>query len=528
MRALRIRGGRLWTGEAGCPRAEEMLVLGERIVAVGTTDEIERHPSARDARSLDLSGESVVPGMTDGHLHLNMYAKQRFALDLEDAVSLRDLLERIRNAAATCPPDRWIYGVKFNNARWNDPRMPNRWDLDGLGLFQPVVLQRICTHVNVANGRALLRGGLIGSPESDHDGVLLEEAAFPLLETMKAELFGGGRMEELLGDACRELASYGVTSIHPCGADYYGMEEGLDLYQGLFRKNKLPVRVFSYHDKFPVPPLRSGFGDGWVTFQGYKLYLDGTIGARTAALSEPYADDPDNRGLLNHSLEHLIGLLREARARGLQTLIHTIGDAALDQALDALEAVESASWPPLPYPYRINHLQVCRPDQVARLAALPVFGDVQPSFVPSDLGIAPLRLGLVRVNWSYAWRTLLEAGIPLSASSDSPVESLNPWRGVWAAVNRTDDAGNPEGGFLPDQKLGLDQTLHMFTTTPARAVGREKDLGRLAPGCLADFAVLEDDLFAMPQEELLHVKVRFTFAGGACTWGDLDGWERIG
>lgn len=528
LESVLITGGTLWTGDPCLPSAEALLCIGDRIVAVGSCEEIEALSQARGARRISLRGETVLPGMTDSHIHLSTLARGRISLDLEKVRSLDELLTTLREHASQVSPDAWIYGACFNETRWERPVVPTRKELDSLGLSQPVILQRVCTHINVANTVALERGGLLDGAKSEGvyldeerkpSGVLAERAAFPLYQALKQYLRQEGVMESLVAQTCADLSRVGITSVHPCGAAFYGMEEELGLFQALDRKGLLPVRVFSYHDQLPGLGIASGLGNGKVTYQGWKTFLDGTLGARTAALTCPYADDPGNRGTLNFSDEELKEQLEEVFERGSQPLIHAIGDAALDQALDVLEALLPRGCAELPYPVRINHVQVCRPDQVNRLAALQVVCDVQPTFLPSDMNIAPDRLG-ERIDWAYAWKRLVDAGLIVTGSSDAPVETPNPFRGIWAAVCRTGEDGNPAEGWTPSQKLSLDEALALYTSEPARAVGHEKDMGRIAPGYLADLVVLDRNLFEIPEQELKDVLVRATFMGGTWTYGE--------
>lgn len=479
------------------------------------------------AERIILNGETVIPGMTDSHIHLSTLARGQIALDLGAVESLEEAQEALKEHAATVSPNAWIYGVCFNETRWAEPLTPTRHDIDTLGLSQPVLLQRVCTHINVANTQALRRVNLLQGdfPEGvyldergEPTGVLAERAAFPLYKALGTFLQHEGLMEQLLERACLDLSRKGITAVHPCGAAFYGMGEEIGHYQMMDRRTKLPVRVFSYHDHMPNLGISSGLGNSRVTYQGWKTFLDGTIGAGTAAMSRPYSDNPQNRGTLNFSHEELAEQLGEAFERGLQPLIHAIGDAALDQALDVLEDLLPGGCEELDYPVRINHVQVCRPDQVERLAGLRVVCDVQPTFLPSDMNIAPQRLGEERMTWAYAWKQLVAAGLTVTGSSDSPVEAADPMRGIWAAVCRTAENGKPAGGWTPSQKLSLEEALALYTTGPARAVGHEKDMGRLAPGYFADLAILDRDIFDIPDQELKDVKVLTTYMGGRLTY----------
>ena len=277
---------------------------------------------------------------------------------------------------------------------------------------------------------------------------------------MERSVFSREGLREALKSACFELASVGVTCVHPCGADDYGMEEDLSLYDELRRRGELPVRVFTYHDALPYPVMPSGFGGEWIRYQGLKIFLDGSLGGRTAALTAPYADEPAQTGRLNWTDEQVLGMLRAARGKGIQTLLHAIGDRALDQALDCIGKVDE-EFGPAALKDRVNHLIVCRPEQRRRLAELGLFCDIQPSFIPSDIAMAPLRLGPERMAWTYRWRSILNECGPLSASSDAPVESVNPMHSLWALVERRGKDGEaPLSRRAADRRRGA-SALHV-------------------------------------------------------------------
>ena len=504
MKGLFITGGTLWSGSAFL-RGHALLVCGERIVAAGPEESV-RAAVPPGTTELRLSGESVLPGFVDAHIHLTTWAKQRSLLDLGGARSLDEALDMVREEARRTPPDGWIRGWNYNETLWSGRRSLKGPDLDSLAIPNPALLQRVCTHINVANRRALDLTGIDSS-----DGVLEERDAVHALRAMEKSVFSRRALLEALKTACAELASMGVTCVHPCGADDYGMEEDLSLYEELRAAGDLPVRVFSYHDAPSYPAMPSGFGGDWIRYQGLKIYLDGSLGGRTAALSAPYSDAPSTCGQLNWTITHVTDMLRTARERGVQTLLHAIGDRALDQAISCISTVD-AEFGPARLRDRVNHLIVCRPDQRARLAELGVFCDIQPSFVPSDAAMAPPRLGPDRMKWAYRWRSIMTECGPVSASSDAPVESANPMHSLGALLDRP---GMPHS---PEERLSLEEAIPMFTENPYRAVGRS-DGGRLTEGCLADLAVLDRDIRGLTGPELKDVGVMCTIAGGRTTHG---------
>ena len=535
-RNLLITGASIWTGNPERPFAEALLIGGDTIKAAGSTEEIHSMPGAKEALRFDAEGVSVIPGMTDAHLHLTALSRQETALSLHEARSREHLLELVRQHAALAEQNEWIYGVGFDNSRWPDGRLPTMEELDELGIPNPVLLLRVCAHIHVVNSKALQAAGLsadMTGPGVHRNGMgkmtgtLLEDAAKPVVEAMKKTMYEGKAEEEALRQTMARLAAEGITAVNACSAASYGLEENIEAYRSLVARGALPLRVRLYSDEDIKGWEKSGDGDEWLSYGGRKFFLDGSLGGRTAAVSFPYVDEPSTRGMLNMDDETIRQKLAETHKKGIQAQIHAIGDAATDQFIGALESLENL--PPLPggLRHRLLHAQICRPDQLDRLAALGAFCDIQPVFVPSDIHIAESRIGKERLTWAYAWKSMLEKGLLLSASSDAPVEPTNPWRGIWAAVTRTDDDLKPEGGWLPEQKLTLEEALTLYTVNPWRAVGKERLFGSLETGKSADFAVLDRNVFSTPVHELLKVRPVMTFVGGRLSHGELYDWEKI-
>ncbi len=522
--AVLLRGGKIWTGNPRAPRAEALLWYGSSLEAVGSEEEVRQHPLASKAQVVSLRGETVLPGMTDAHAHLGFYAKQRSALPLDQCSSLDEVKTLIRQRSALVGPDAWICGVRFNDTRWAENRLPTRQDLDSMDIPNPVLLSRVCCHVQVANSRGLLLAGF--APDAAPTGILYEGDGDPVVQAVERDRKPEAYLR-CLQEVCQEYTSYGVTSVHTCSAGSYGLGDDLATYQSMLLAGTLPLRIVFYTDDMPPPGFLSGLGNEWVRFGGFKLFLDGSLGGHTAALSAPYADDPSTTGMFNHETRALIATMREAHRRGFQMEIHAIGDAALDQAIEALGALRDLGPCRAALPHRVNHVMICRPDQLEPLRALGVILDVQPVFVPGEIDMATARLGRERLSWAYPWKTFVDGGFVVTGSSDCPVEMPTPWRGIWGAVCRTDEAGNPAGGWIPEQKLSLDEALTLFTVNPALAVGEGRRRGRLAPGFLADVVVCGEDLFALSPDKLKDVLPRATLVGGRLASGELEGVERL-
>lgn len=518
-RTLLISGGNILTGDSARPEADSILIKGNSILATGSYEEIRTSPEAADSLRVDLKGNTVLPGMTDAHLHLASVAKQMEALSLREATSLSEMLAMIREHATSIRKDEWIYGVGFNDSTWPEKRLPTRQDLDSLGVANPIVLVRTCAHIHVANSTALRAGDL----STDLD-VLYEDQASGVTRRMLEEKFSPEKMIHILHKTCVTLASRGLTCAHTCGCSAYGLGEDMEIYRKLKQKGDLPLRIIYYSDEIPEEGVRSGDGDGWLRYGGHKLYLDGSLGGRTAALTHPYHDQKDNKGLLNHDPEEVKSRMLAMHSRNVQTQVHAIGDAAIDQFIESLRYTYASDPQHSSLRHRIVHLQICRPDQIRALKELGAICDIQPSFVPSDINIVEERLGSDRSSWAYSWKDMVKAGLLATGSSDAPVESADPFRGIWAAMNRTSDDGLPEEGWRPDQKLSLGEALQLFTVNPWKATDLSDRFGMLKPGYPADLVILDKNMEKVDPDSIKDVRPLLTMTDGITSFGKLDGW----
>jgi predicted amidohydrolase YtcJ len=511
--SLLVRG-RIWTGEKESPFAEALLVQDGDFAAVGNFREIRELAASGEAEFLDAGNDLVIPGMSDSHIHLTAVAKQDLYVNLAGARSFEAALGMIRERALELPGEAWIRGVNYNEEAWTEPTRPTRQLLDALEIGNPVIISRYCGHVHVASTKALLVGGLWNSSDPNvvrdeqgiPTGVLNEWAAGPVISAIAEIYETPERIKSLIGQACTRLSSLGITAVHACDAPSYALAEDLRAFQDLEEEGELPLRVICYHDALPNYSFRSGFGSSRVCFGGFKLFCDGSIGGRTAALSSPYSDDPTTSGQLNHTDEELYGLVRQAHKRDIQVQIHVIGDRAVEQALKTVERVTRELGQPK-RPYRFNHCTYCPGDLVKRMKRLGIVVDAQPVQPFRNRLMAPARLGQERLPFSYAYRRFVDEGIVVTGSSDGPIEDLNPWAGIWAAVNRSD-------------RLTLDEALRMYTINPWIALGRGNEFGKILPGFRADFTILRGNPFVIPAKELKNTRHRSTFLEGKLVWGE--------
>jgi len=526
---LYLRNGSIWTGDAANPEAESLIIGNGKIMALGKTADLDVHPFIEDAVRLELEGVSVIPGMSDCHLHVLACAKGMQSIDMSSAKSNEDVIEKLQERSSKVAPGSWIYGTMLNENDWDSPVLPNANDLDKAGIDNPVIIHRICTHASVANSKALELSGISGMdlPGIRRDvsgkptGILVEGAQFPVYAVLKNELYKKETLLSYLDEYLKHAACHGLTTLHSCSASSLGMEEELGLYQTLMEQDRLLCRVYSTHDELSVPSMGGVLGNDLVRFEGFKLFLDGSLGARTAAISFPYADDPDTNGMLIHQIDELVEKLCESTRREDHILVHAIGDRAIDQMLDAIEKTCSI-YPEPRYPYLLNHIEIIRPDQIERMKKLPVACVIQPSYVPSDIDMVPTRLGDHQKH-ACVWKDLVDAGLMLCGSSDAPIESLDPMCGIWALVNRTSYDGKRT--WRPDQKLALDEALHVYTTNPAKAHDTWDWNGSITPGKAADLVIFDRDLFGIPSMELRDVKIVKTIVDGKLSFGRIHGWE---
>jgi predicted amidohydrolase YtcJ len=506
--------GRIYTLDGG-KIAAAMRVSGPSVTAVWDTA-----PTAMAGeRVVDLGGASVVPGLTDAHGHLDMLGRQMSQLDLRDAKSPEEVAALVRERAATIPAGGWVIGFGWDQNLWTGKAFPNRAVLDAAAPGHKVWLRRI-SHAVWVNTAVLTAAGVDKTSKSPqggdilHDakgeptGVLVDTAAelvAPLLPTPTME-----ERREQLTRAMERVMSYGMTGVHTMSLSIAYAEA---LHQ-LEAEGRVPMRVGGYiTDEWPAveafikqPPDR----EGMVQIVGVKLYADGALGSRSAALLAPYSDDAKSRGLTIYDTPTLRDHAGAIIAAGYQIAVHAIGDAANRQALDVLTPfVAAAKLTP-----RIEHVQIIEHGDLMRFASSGIIASVQPIHAPSDMRWAVERVGWDRLNGgSYAARELIESGATVLLGSDFPIESANPWWGIHAAVTRQNSQGEPAEGFLPKQKLSLAEALEHYCVTPHQVL-REDHPGVLRDGAPADFVVVDRDPFAIAPSELRDVKALRTVIAG--------------
>jgi len=524
---------RIYTSNPQQPQAQA-IAWGEdgRIVAVGETDALlKQYPKAR---RIELPQATLVPGLIDAHGHVMGLGLALLQADLVGTGSKDEVLARLREFEKTLPAGAWLTGRGWDQNDWPEKSFPTAADLDAAFPDRPVWLERIDGHASWANSAALKRaaekeprllsadwqpeGGRIlrdgGKPTGvfiDRAGALVDAVVPPADDATYARA---------LQAALQAAVANGLTGVHDMGVS----REALALMRKFADAGKLPLRIDAYADG-DDDALADLCANGLYThpggrlqMHGVKLYMDGALGSRGAALLEDYNDDHGNRGLLVTDPAAFEAAVRKAKDCGVQVATHAIGDRGNRIVLDTYEKVLGAD-AKTDHRWRIEHAQVVSPDDIPRFAQLGVIASMQPTHATSDMPWAEDRLGPQRVLGAYAWQRFLKSGARLALGSDFPVESVDPRLGLYAAVTRQDRAGQPPGGWQPDQKLSLTEALRGFTADAAWAGGDEKEVGQLAPGLHADFVVLKDDPFALPESELDDMQVESTWVDGKAVFG---------
>jgi predicted amidohydrolase YtcJ len=522
---LVLYNGVIHTMDDRLPRAQAVAIAGNRVLALGD-DATARELLAPGGEAIDLKGRAVVPGFVDSHLHFVEYVLRLRRIDLAEVPTLDEALARVAARATQTPLGEWLLGGGWNRNLWPGGAFPTRADLDAVAPQHPVALTSKDCHVIWLNSRALAQVGITaqtpdpagGKIERDAAGEptgILKERATKLAEEAIAKP-PMKTLLTLLREGIANAQRAGLVGIHDC-------EDGraFTAFQILHRQDELGLRVLMH---IPVENLetaiqlglRSGYGDDFLRVGGVKIFADGALGARTAVMLEPYEGEPDNRGIVVAPLDELRRLVSMAHQSGLSVAVHAIGDSANRTVLDALtmavEQPRTATTPALPH--RIEHVQLLHPADVPRLAKLGVVASMQPIHATSDMEIADAHWG-ARSRWAYAWRSLLQSGTVLAFGSDCPVESLDPLRGIHAAVTRRRPDGSPgEEGWYPAQRLTVAEAVRAYTRGAAYAAGQEAVTGSITPGKLADLVALSRDIFTCDPMDILDTEVLATVLDG--------------
>lgn len=533
---LILYNGNLITIDTARPRAQSIAIRDGKIAAIGTNDELS--PLHRDAvRVIDLDGATVLPGLIDAHTHFISGGLTLDRVRLGGLTTMREWQAAVAERVAGAQPGSWVVGRGWDDTKRTDQvTLPTKSDLDEVSPENPVYLGRADGHVGWANSLALREAGITRDTPDPYGGHIvrdqngeptgiLQETAKLLVERILPEPDQAAR-EKALRDALAEAARFGITGIHDNAP-----AEDIALYQDFMERGELTLRVNTLVRGWEVPepflePLiaigaRTGFGNDWIKIGALKISLDGTLGSRTAAMIEPYTDDPDNRGVFRISQEELDPIIERAHRHKIQVALHAIGDDACRMALDSIErATQAFHWPD--HRHRIEHEQVVTRRDLERFAKLGVIASLQPVHGITDLLWIESRVGPERVKFAYAWRSFVDTGVRICLGTDWPVETLDPRVGFYEAVTRQDINGNPPGGRWADQALTIEEALKGYTLDAAYAEFAEDRKGSLTVGKYADLTILDRDPIAIDPNDLLNMEALGTIVEGRTVY-DADG-----
>ncbi|HSG52029.1 MAG TPA: amidohydrolase [Rheinheimera sp.] len=493
-----------------------------KVLARGDKALAQQYP---DAKQLAGNGKAVLPGLIDGHGHVLGLGQNLAQAELRGSSSEQDAVARVKAFADANKAAPWIIGRGWNQVLWPSNSFPTKASLDEAINDKPVYLERVDAHAGWANSKALALAGInkntidppggeiVRDAQGNPTGVLIDNA-MALVEQHIPSADSAAKLRAL-DAAFKHLLALGITSVHDAGVD----SDTLALYQQLAVAKKLPMRLYpmlSARD----PQLKNWLAEGiiddssdFLDIRSVKIYGDGALGSRGAALIEPYSDEPKSKGLLVTQPDRLTQVMQLTLKAGFQTNVHAIGDLANRLVLDRFEKLLNAEQRKAGR-HRIEHAQIVAPNDIPRFASLNVLPSMQAVHATSDKNMAGDRLGVARLRGAYAWRSFVDQGSIIVGGSDFPVELANVFHGIHASVTRQDHNNQPEGGWLPEQRLTLVEALRSFTVDAAYGAFHENSMGTLAPGSWADFIIIDRDLFNIAPEQLWQVEVEQTFVNG--------------
>ena len=515
--------GRVWTGDSARPWAQALAVSGDTVAGVGDSSQLAKSVGPR-TRVLGNGKAMVVPGFMDGHTHFLTGGFQLASIDLRDAASPAEFTARLKAYAAKLKPGEWILGGDWDHERWPGAPLPRRSWIDSVTPRNPVFVNRLDGHMALANSEALrlarigrasreIPGGtIVRGPGGEPTGVLKDEAQNPVYAVIPVPT--DAQSDAALERAMKWAASKGVTAVADVSVPWYEVAA----LRRARAAGKLTIRVAVF---VPLGDWRrmadtlraAGAGDDWLRVAGVKGYVDGSLGSTTALFYQPYNDAPETSGLMVTPEDSLRAWIGGADSAGLQVVVHAIGERANGLLLSTFDSVGRAHGPK-DRRFRIEHAQHLRRGDLSRLARSGVIASMQPYHAIDDGRWAEKRIGPERIKTTYAFRTLLDQGGRLAFGSDWTVAPIDPLLGIYAAVTRRTLDGKHPGGWVPEEKITVEEALRAYTASNAYGVFAERTRGKLAPGYLADVVLLDRDLTAIPPEEIERAGIRYTVVGG--------------
>lgn len=531
--------GEIYSMKKEGEKFQSLGVKDGKITFLGT-DEEAKNVSSKEV--IDLKGKMMIPGMADAHLHLYAYCQNLTFVDLSKVHNINEMINLMKEKVKNVKKGDWVKGVNFDQSKWKENRFPTLEEMDSISKDNPIIIKRCCLHAVVANSKALkiagigknYQAGSGGIVELDKDsmpnGILREQSTKVFDDILPDPLKDIEVQKKIMQDVLNDMSSKGITTIHTYAAKIWQYNEDINIYKNFEKEGKLPLRVTVCIDELFEPEIltKEKLNNPYrkVQLGAYKIFSDGSMGSRSAALKKPYSDDPQNSGFMLFTQEELNNKILTGYEHGLQPAIHAIGDRALDMTLAAIEyTLKTTKEKGMTdeeqknrLPFRIIHVQMIDDDLLKRMKKLPLVLDIQPIFLCTDLHWIEDRIGKERLKGSFALKTMEKAGLIQTGGSDCPVETYEPLKGIYAAVTRQDMEGYPTEGFLPEERLSVYEALCMYTKNVPYATGQESVLGTLEIGKFADLTVLEKNLFKIDKKEIKDIKVEQTYVAGNCVF----------
>ncbi|RFU66197.1 amidohydrolase [Bacillus sp. V59.32b] len=518
--------GLIYTLELENKTVQAVFTENGKIVDTGSPNYLRDAYHSRITKEVDLHGNTMIPGLVDSHMHLVGHGERLMRLDLSAMKSREEVLRAVEKKCKETPKGEWVVAEGWNENEWVSPELILLDELDAISQDHPLILKRICRHAMVVNSRTLLEsgiashieqpaGGVIGRYENGRlNGLFKEE---PAMDLIKANLPGitQAYVEAALRTAIKDLHSLGLTGCHTEDLNYYnGFQSTYDAFVSVIENEGMSFRanLLVHHEVVDDMQKRGysyGHGTPFIAFDGMKIFADGSLGGYTALLSEPYADNPGTQGVAIFTEQELCDLVKKARSYHMPVAVHAIGDHAFEYVLNVIEKFP----PEKGLRDRLIHAQIMRKDLLERARLLPVIFDIQPGFVPSDFPWVEDKVEKELLEFSFAWKTYLEMGIPCAGGSDAPIEWANPLWGIHAAVTRRKPNDPNRIIYGEKQRLTIHEAVSLYTSGSALAIGCENKRGKINKGFDADFTVLDKDIFTEDADALLTAHAVMTVIG---------------
>ena len=503
--------------------AEAVAIKGDRIIFVGSDNAVKKYIN-EETLIIDADGKTVLPGLIDCHMHLAGLGFSLQSIDLRNIKSIEELKKKVGEKIDEVKPGKWILGRGWDQELFIEKRYPNRWDLDEVAPNNPVLLTRICGHVIVVNSLALKKAGIDKNTPNPKGGVIernrngeptgiLKENALNLVWKAVPE-YSLADYEKAVEIACREVVKYGITTLHAMSV----IDKEFRAMQNLYHKGRLKTKIRIYFSKNYARDLfllgiHCGFGNDMIKIMGVKVLLDGSLGGRTAALRQNYSDKSSKRGRILLSDKELFNIIYNTINNNLQISIHAIGDRAIEKVLNILEKMDFNN-----RLIRIEHASLISRDLLEKMIKLKPYIVIQPHFIITDWWAVD-RVGVERSRWIYAFKSMIDGGLILAGSSDSPVEPINPWTGIYAAITRGKYEKIKLYKYTVNERLSLIEALKLYTINASKISFEEKYIGSIEFGKIADLTILNKNIFKISEKELLDIKAQYTIINGKIVYG---------